>query len=259
MRKYLISMLGMAFLSIFVMPAFAIQPPPPNKDAAPNGSYFKKEKGASAFSKKVIVEYDKDGNEIINALYPKKYNREYINEITKEYSPVGKDEVFYVALDILKGTTGEFSRRAILGNNLTQKPVKIEFKDLKEVNEQYSSFDALGWKKGSRLYIYINQRHKDAPAVAIAALLSHEALHQDEYNSLREETYAWTMEAAVWCELLELYPDTDVNLHPLVTRETTLKKLFEKGEYTDKYIRKTVYTNSGYKELPESSPGFEDL
>lgn len=191
--------------------------------------------------------------------YPQKYNQLYIQEIKEDYKVVGKDEVFYVALDMLKGTNGEFSRQAILGKNLSSYPIKIEFKDLGTINENYASFDALGWKKKNKLYIYINQKHSDAPAIAIAALLSHEALHQDEFNSLQEETYAWTMEAAVWCELLELNPNYQVGLHPLVNRENMLKKLFEKGDYSNKYIKKTVYSNAGYQNLPETSPGFEDL
>ena len=94
----------------------------------------------------------------------------------------------------------------------------------------------------------------------MAALLAHEALHQDEYNSLAEETYAWTMEASVWCEILNAYPESgNDNMHPLVRRENTLKKLFEKGNYTNKYIKKTVQSNRGYKNLPATSPGFEDL
>lgn len=125
--------------------------------------------------------------------YPAKYTPEYIKQITPSYKDVGKDEVFYVALDMLKDTEGMFSRNAILGNNLSQKPVKIEFRDLGQINQEYATFDALGWKKGKNLYIYISNRHKSAPAGALAALLAHEALHQDEFNSLAEETYAWTM------------------------------------------------------------------
>ncbi len=87
--------------------------------------------------------------------YPAKYTPEYIKQITPNYKDVGKDEVFYVALDMLKDTEGMFSRNAILGNNLSQKPVKIEFRDLGEINQEYATFDALGWKKGKKLYIYI--------------------------------------------------------------------------------------------------------
>lgn len=195
----------------------------------------------------------------VNPLYPSKYTPEYIKEIKGDYSSSAKDEVFYVALDMLKGTCGEFSRNAVLGNNLTQKPIKIEFKDLGTINKNYSDYDALGWKRGKSLYIYISQKHSTSPAIAIAALLAHEAVHQDEYNSLSEETYAWTMEAAAWTELTELHPDYELNLDSLVQRENTLKRLFERGNHSDKYIKKTVYAHKGYQNLPEISPGFENL
>lgn len=201
----------------------------------------------------------KSSNEAVNPLYPAKYTQNCLKEVRNEYKSVGKDEVFYVALDMLKGTSGEFSRNAILGNNLTQKPVRIEFKDLGAINKNYATYDALGWKRGKNLYIYINQKHSSSPAIAISALLSHEALHQDEYNSLAEETYAWTMEAAVWCELLNMYPDYELGVDSLVQRENTLKKIFERGNHTDRYIKKTVYSNDGYQNLPASSPGFEAL
>lgn len=190
--------------------------------------------------------------------YPAKYTPDYIKEIKPIYEAVGKDEVFYVALDMLKDTEGMFSRNAILGNNLTEKPIKIEFRNLGQIKQEYATFDALGWKKGKKLFIYISNRHKDAPAGALAALLAHEALHQDEFNSLAEETYAWTMEAFVWDDILRLYPESDRE-HPLVKRENTLKRLLEKGDYTNKYIKKAVMQNSGYKHLPSYSPGFDSL
>lgn len=188
---------------------------------------------------------------------PKKYTQDYINSLAEEYKKVSDYQIFHVALDMMKDTTAEFSRKAILGYNLTQKPIKIEFKDLSELNEAYSSFDAVGWKKKSKLYIYINPKHEDAPPGALAALLAHEALHQDEFNSLSEETYAWTMEANVWCEMLKRFPESNNLESALVSRENILKQLLEKGNYTNKYIKKTVYANEGYKSLPLTSPGFE--
>ena len=160
---------------------------------------------------------------------------------------------------MLKGTEGDFSRKALLGNNLSGYPVKIEFKDLSTINKDYADFDAIGWKKKKKLYIYINPKHQTAPPGALAALLAHEALHQDEYNSLSEETYAWTMEAAVWCEIRDIFPESNKEDDPLVKRENTLKQLFEKGGYTNKYIKKAVYANKGYQGLPLTSPGFQEL
>lgn len=177
----------------------------------------------------------------------------------KLYDKCTYDTNVVEALELLRTTSGEFSRKAILGNNLTKKPIKIEFKDLSAINPVYANFDALGWKKRGKLYIYINEKHKDAPKEALAALLAHEALHQDELNSLNEEIYAWTMEAAVWTQLSDENPKLMEISHPLVTRENVIKKLFLKGNYTNKYIRKFVITNKGYQNLPERSPGFESL
>ena len=188
---------------------------------------------------------------------PAKYTQEYIDSISDEYKNVSDEQIFHVALDMLKGTSGDFSRKAILGYNVTQYPVKVMFKDLSEINEAYSTFDAIGWKKG-KLYIYINPKHEYAPPGAIAALLAHEAIHQDEYNSLSEETYAWTMEAVVWTEILKMFPESNNLESALVTRENILKQLLEKGNHTNKYIKKTVYANEGYKNLPLTSPGFSN-
>lgn len=190
---------------------------------------------------------------------PKKFTQEYIDYITDEYKTVTNNQLIMVALDMLKGTDGDFSRKAILGYNLTGYPIKIEFKNLATVNKAYENFDAIGWKKRKKLYIYINPKHQNAPPAALAALLSHEALHQDEYNSLSEETYAWTMEAVVWIDLLAIYPDSNVETHPLVKRENTLKKLFEKGHNSPQYIKKSVYQNKGYQGLPITSPGFNEI
>ena len=189
---------------------------------------------------------------------PPKYDDIYLNRLKEEYKKLSDDQLIYVALDMMKDTTADFSRKALMGNNLSQKPVKIEFKNLSEINEAYASFDAVGWKKKNRLYIYINPKHDNAPPAALAALLAHEALHQDEYNSLSEETYAWTMEATVWDELVKKYPESNNLESSLVARENILKQLLEKGNYTNKYIKKTVYSNDGYKGLPLTSPGFDE-
>ena len=189
---------------------------------------------------------------------PEKYTDEYLELITDEYKKVSNEQIFYVALDMMKDSSADFSRRAILGYNLSQRPIKIEFRDLSELNEAYANFDAVGWKRKGKLYIYINPKHESAPPGALAALLAHEALHQDEYNSLSEETYAWTMEATVWCEMLKKYPESNNLESPLVARENILKQLLEKGNYTNKYIKKTVYSNKGYKGLPITSPGFSE-
>ena len=187
-----------------------------------------------------------------------KEQKERSESLKKTYKKVTKDEKLMEALELMKGGLSDFSRRAILGNNLSGEPMTVDFEDLRKFGQAYANFDALGWKKKDRLYIYINKKHQDAPAEALAAVLAHEALHQDDFISLNEETYAWTLEAAVWTQLSEKNPKYNDSMHPLVVRENTLKKLFIKGNYTSKYIRKTVFANPGYANLPSRSPGFED-
>ena len=89
--------------------------------------------------------------------------------------------------------------------------------------------------------------------------MAHEAIHQDETNSLNEETYAWTLEAAVWTQLTEDNNALESISHPLVDRENVIKQLFIRGNYTSKYINKFVISNKGYQNLPERSVGFEEL
>jgi len=183
---------------------------------------------------------------------------EYYKELKKVYKGVTTNEAIIDALEVLKNTHGVYSYNAILGDNLTGKKIKIELKDLSEINPNYRDFDALGWKKNERLFIYINKKHSDAPPEALAALLAHEALHQDEFNSINEETYAWTYEASIFTKLIQKNSSLIEVHHPLVTRENTLRKLFVKGNYSSEYIRKAVKSNKGYASLPSRSPGFED-
>ncbi len=181
------------------------------------------------------------------------------DDVVKKYEKVSKNENIIRAVEKLKGTTGNYSRDAILGKNLTNRPIKIEFINLATINPIYTNFDALGWKKKKDLYIYINEKHTDAPIEALSALLAHEAIHQDEYNSLNEETYAWTLEAAVWTQLTDEKPELEKISHPLIERENVIKQLFVRGNYTSEYIHRFVITNKGYQNLPERSYGFEEL
>lgn len=230
--------------------AYEIDPPPmlikPTKEES--NSFIEKLK----FNQKDRTYTDDEGNII------SKEQKERSASLKKTYKGVTKNEHIMEALELMKGGIADFSRNAIMGNNLSGKPMTVSFEDLSKFGQAYTNFDALGWKKKERLYIYINQKHEDAPKPALAALLAHEALHQDDFNSLNEETYAWTMEAAVWTQLSTKDSKYNDSLHPLVTRENTLKKLFIKGNYTNQYIKKTVYSNPGYANLPSRSPGFED-
>jgi len=172
------------------------------------------------------------------------------------YSTVTNNPKIIQALDLMDGTSANWAKKAILGDNASGLPMKIEFKNLAEISPDYATFDALGWKKGRQLYIYINTKHQIAPPEALASLLSHESVHQDEYCSLEEETYAWGYEADVWTQMKAKNPQVAQIQCPLTERLNTLSRLFTSANYTTKSIRNLVYSNPGYKGLPTHSPGF---
>jgi len=181
------------------------------------------------------------------------------NSYSANYSQVSSSSKIAQAMNLMDGTTAEWAKNAILGNNVSGKPIKVMFRNLAELSRNYANFDALGWKEGNQLYIYINQKHSTAPPEAIASLLSHEAVHQDTKCSLEEETYAWGYEADVWIQMKKRNPRLNNiahNRYPLVDRLNTLARLFKSANYTTDKIRNVVYSNPGYRGLPVHSPGF---
>lgn len=179
---------------------------------------------------------------------------------TNIYPEVTNDSKIIQALDLMDGTSAEWAKKAILGDNISHKPIKILFKDLGKISQSYATFDALGWKNGDQLSIFISKRHKNAPAEAIASTLSHESIHQDEFSSIEEETYGWCYEAVVWNEMKKKNPQLNnynYGEDSLVDRLNTLEKMFKNSKGTDKEIRNAVSTNPGYTGLPAYSPGFD--
>jgi hypothetical protein len=76
---------------------------------------------------------------------------------------------------------------------------KLVMKVLATLSPQYAMYDALSWiAPEGRPYLFIAERHRHAPPHALAALIAHEALHDDLANSIEEETEGWRREALVW-------------------------------------------------------------
>ena len=182
------------------------------------------------------------------------------SEIKTGSYPLVKDKRLIQALDSIKGTDGEWARRAISGYNHSGKPIEVIFKDLSSISPEFKDHDALGWRKDNGdLLIFVSHRHKDCPPEAIGSLLSHESIHQDKDNSIKEETFGWTFEAEVWMQLKEKYPDLKTippGKYSLVDRENLMEMFFRKGGFTSKIIEQKVRANHSYKSLPETSPGF---
>ncbi|MDD3014206.1 MAG: hypothetical protein PHC34_10935 [Candidatus Gastranaerophilales bacterium] len=180
---------------------------------------------------------------------------------SNNYSAVTESPKFVQALNLMDGTSAEWAKRAILGENISHRPIKVLFKDLGKISQAYASFDALGWRgEDGQLYIFISKRHMNAPTEALASILSHESIHQDEFSSIEEETYGWCYEAVVWSQMKKKNPQLsnyNYGEDSLVDRLNTLEKMFKTSKNTDKEIRHAVSKNPGYSGLPAYSPGFD--
>jgi hypothetical protein len=140
-------------------------------------------------------------------------------------------------------------------NTLLTRPVRLVMKPLATLDPALKQYDAVSWiSPEGQQYVFVNNLHKLAPPAALAALIGHEMLHDDEQNSLQEEVFSWTMEAKLWQRLKTFYPQVAQQLdHPLVKRLNTMEQQWQ-ANTLEQYVRQ----NPAYKALPETSPGFSD-
>lgn len=139
---------------------------------------------------------------------------------------------------------------------LMDRQVHVVFKNLEELGRQYRNADALSWllPNGEQM-IFIDEIHKFAPPQAIAAIISHELMHNDVQNSIQEEITAWNEELRVWKAMKTAFPilnEIKVKQFPLVDRLNAIGVLEQKQQLTS-----TIANHKGYRGLPKTSPGFE--
>ncbi len=169
---------------------------------------------------------------------------------TQEYYRISRDQGIIQALDALSQTSARESIDFMLEND-----VKILFKNMRELGNAYKNHDALTWiSPAGQQIIFINQKHVVSPPQALAALISHEVMHNDGENSVQEEVMAWNQEGRIWKELLGLYPD----LHHIKPRTIALVDrlnaiLVLQGRDA---LHHEIENNVAYKGLPPRSPGF---
>jgi endonuclease/exonuclease/phosphatase (EEP) superfamily protein YafD len=161
-----------------------------------------------------------------------------------------RDDTIMKAFSLMGAGRGEASL-----NRIVNKPMRVIFKDLKTMHKALKNYDALSWisNQGEEV-IFINEKHRNAPPEALAALISHEAMHDDEYNSLSEEVHSWQHEAAVWIELKAKNPGLakiPQGTFPLVDRENRIE-----AEFLSNNLEQFVRSSPGYQKLPETSPGY---
>jgi hypothetical protein len=161
-----------------------------------------------------------------------------------------RDSSILEAFYLLPGTSGE-----PMLDRIARRPVRVFFKDLSQIDKRVRNFDALSWLSGDgQQLVFINEKHRNAPPAALAAIISHEVLHDDVMNSMNEEIAGWTQEALVWSEMKARHPELSQippGQYPLVDRLNQIESAYHVGSLTQ-----MVRTNPGYTGLPETSPGF---
>ena len=156
---------------------------------------------------------------------------------------------------------------------------RLLFRVLEELDPQYKDYDALSWMgpEGEWL-IFIHAKHLQAPPPALAALIAHEALHNDLENSLQEESVAWQREAMVWLELKRQWPllqglaasrlagvpsgaaSQPPAVPSLAQHSTALLHRLQRisQAYAQGKLAALVKQHPGYQHLPATSLGFAD-
>lgn len=161
-----------------------------------------------------------------------------------------REEAILKAFSLMKDGAAEESLRRIVG-----KPMRVVFKDMKAIHKSLKNYDALSWisSQGEQV-LFLNEKHRNAPAEALAALIAHEAMHDDPQNSINEEIQSWAHEAIVWREMKAHNPNLariPAGMYSLVDRENRIET-----EYSRHTLASFVRENPGYQGLPETSPGF---
>lgn len=170
---------------------------------------------------------------------------------------ISKNPKIIEAIGLMKHSPARESYNIILGQNSTNKPIKIMFMDLSKLNFQYATYDAVGWLRSNRLYIYVNTKHNNAPPEALCALLAGRAINQDPYDSKNEEVYIGTLEAVTWDYFLQQNSVLATSNASLVTnRENQLNQLWNKSNADVSCLEKTVRASGAYRNLKDESPGF---
>jgi hypothetical protein len=142
-------------------------------------------------------------------------------------------------------------------NLIQQNRGKVLFKNLSELNPQFADYDALAWMDAEGNWLlFINEKHATAPSYALAALVSHEAMHGDAYNSKQEEAEAWNREAVVWEQFRANHPELNnpsLERYPLVKRLNRIAVAHQQQQLTP-----LVKQHPSYAGLPETSPMFSN-
>ena len=171
--------------------------------------------------------------------------------VAADYSINTKQPILTEALNRLEAMNNRKVLDVIQGQNSTNKPIKIMFRDLAAMG--YGTCEAVTAKaQDGRLVILISSNYKTAPVEAIACLIAHESVHHENTKTYEEEVRAWTTEVQTWVAFTQVNPSLKSSDSKLVKRLNYLSKLYIKDGNQMTTIANIIANNPAYSSLKRS-------
>ena len=159
-----------------------------------------------------------------------------------------KQPVLTAALNKLEAMNNKKVLNVIQGQNSTNKPIKIMFRNLEVMG--YGTCEAVTAKAADgSLVILISANYKTAPVEAIACLIAHESVHHEKTKTYEEEVKAWTTEVQTWLSFVNNNPSLKTADSKLVKRLNYLSKLYTKDGNQMTTIEGLIANNPAYATL----------
>ncbi len=168
-----------------------------------------------------------------------------------DFSENTKQPVLLAALNKLEDMNNRKVLDVIEGQNSTNHPIKIMFRDLAVLG--FGTCEAVTSKTAEgRLVILISSKYKTAPVEAIACLIAHESVHHENTKTYEEEVRAWTTEVQTWVAFTQSNPSLKADESKLVKRLNYLSKLYSKDGNQMTSIEHLIANNPAYSSLKRS-------
>ena len=168
--------------------------------------------------------------------------------LAADYTANTKQPVLTAALNKLEAMNNTKVLNVIKGQNSTNKPIKIMFRNLEVMG--YGTCEAVTAKAADgSLVILISANYKEAPVEAIACLIAHESVHHENTKTYEEEVKAWTTEVQTWLTFTNNNPSLKTADSKLVKRLNYLSKLYTKDGNQMTTIEGLIANNPAYSTL----------
>ncbi len=168
-----------------------------------------------------------------------------------DFSANTKQEVLTAALNKLEAMNNRKVLNVIQGQNSTNQPIKIMFRDLAALG--YGTCEAVTAKTNEgKLVILISSNYKTAPVEAVACLIAHESVHHENTKTYEEEVRAWNTEVQTWISFTNVNPSLKQSDSKLVKRLNYLSKLYIKDGNQMTSIANLIANQPAYASLKRS-------